>query len=64
MATCILSFVDLDGVRHSAEVSGEGLYDAALLGMAAFKKHDLELHRKSLTQLLHPRAGTRVVSRF
>ncbi len=40
MAACIVSFVDLDGVRHSVEVQAEGLYEAAILGLATFKKHD------------------------
>jgi hypothetical protein len=40
MAACNVSFVDLDGVRHTVEVQAEGLYEAAVLGLAAFKKHD------------------------
>lgn len=49
MALCIVSFVDLDGVRHAVEVQAEGLYEAALLALAAFKKH----HQQpgSMTQL-------------
>ena len=49
MATCIVSFVDLDGVRHSVEVEAEGLYEASVLGLCAFRKHDLE--PAGLTQL-------------
>jgi len=41
MAACIVSFVDLDGVRHSVEVEAEGLYEASVLGLCAFQKHDL-----------------------
>ena len=41
MAACIVSFLDLDGVRHSVEVEADGLYEAAVLGLAAFRKHDL-----------------------
>lgn len=41
MAACIVSFVDLDGVRHSVEIHAEGLYEATILGLAAFKNHDL-----------------------
>ncbi len=37
---CLLN-VDLDGVRHAVEVDAEGLYEAAVLGIAAFRKHDL-----------------------
>lgn len=41
MATCIVSFLDLDGVRHSVELQAEGLYEAAVLALAAFRKNDL-----------------------
>jgi hypothetical protein len=51
MATCIVSFLDLDGVRHSVEVQAEGLYEAAVLGLAAFKKHDLQLSPSGIAQL-------------
>jgi hypothetical protein len=49
MAACNVSFVDLDGVRHTVEVQAEGLYEAAVLGLAAFKKHDYQ--PGGLTQL-------------
>src|SRR5258708_492817 len=49
MAGCIVSFVDLDGVRHSVEVEAEGLYEASVVGLCAFRKHDLE--PGGLTQL-------------
>lgn len=49
MAACIVSFVDLDGVRHSVEVQAEGLYEASVLGLYAFQKHELE--PAGLTQL-------------
>src|SRR5712692_8577419 len=49
MAACIVSFVDLDGIRHSVEVEAEGLYEASVLGLCAFRKHELE--RGGLTQL-------------
>jgi len=42
MAACIVSFVDLDGVRHSVEIEAEGLYEASVLGLCAFRKHELE----------------------
>ena len=41
VAACIVSFLDLDGVRHAVEVQAEGLYEAAILGLAAFRKSDL-----------------------
>ena len=49
MAACIVSFVDLDGIRHSVEVEAEGLYEASVLGLCAFRKHELE--PGGLTQL-------------
>lgn len=42
MAVCTVSFVDLDGIRHSVEVEAEGLYEASVLGICAFRKHELE----------------------
>ena len=49
MSACIVSFVDFDGLRHSVEVQAEGLYEAAVLGLAVFKKHDFQ--PGALTQL-------------
>ena|SRR5438552_2241673 len=49
MAACIVSFVDLDGIGHSVEVEAEGLYEASVLGLCAFRKHQLE--PGGLTQL-------------
>jgi hypothetical protein len=40
MAACVVSFVDLDGIRHAVEVEADGLYEAGVLGMCAFRKHD------------------------
>jgi len=40
---------DLDGIRHSVEVEAEGLYEASVLGLCAFRKHDLD--PGGLTQL-------------
>lgn len=51
MAACVVSFVDLDGIRHSVEVQAGGLYEAAVLGLVAFEKHDLVLPQNGLHQL-------------
>ena len=37
-----MSFINLDGIRHSVEVEAEGLYEASILGLCAFRKHDVE----------------------
>jgi len=42
MAYCMVSFVDLDGIRHSIEVEADGLYEAGTLGLAGFRKHNLQ----------------------
>jgi hypothetical protein len=42
MAPCTVSFVDVDGIRHSVEVEAEGLYEASVLGICVFRKHELE----------------------
>jgi len=49
VASCIVSFVDFDGIRHSVEVHAEGLYEASVLALFAFRKHELE--PGGLTQL-------------
>ena len=51
MAACVVSFVDLDGIRHSVEVQAEGLYEAAILGLAAFKKHDFQPGRMTKLEI-------------
>jgi len=40
MATCIVSFVDLDGIRHSVEVEAESLYEAGVLAIRVFRQHN------------------------
>lgn len=40
MATCFVSFLDTDGVRHSVEIEAESFYEAASLAIRTFKKLD------------------------
>jgi len=42
MPVCTVSFLDLDGIRHSVEVEAEGLYEASVLAICSFRKHELE----------------------
>ena len=35
---CLVSVIDIRGVRHTAEVTAESLYEAAALGLAALKR--------------------------
>jgi hypothetical protein len=38
MATCIVSFVDTLGFRHTVEVQAESLFEAGVLAIHAFKQ--------------------------
>ena len=40
MATCVVSYLDSDGFRHSVEVDADGLYEAGVLAIRAFRQHD------------------------
>ena len=42
MASCVVSFLDTSGIRHAVEVEAESLYEAAALGVRAFRLHDCE----------------------
>lgn len=42
VAACIVSFVDIEGLRHSVEVEAETLYEAAVLAIRTFKQHHCE----------------------
>jgi hypothetical protein len=50
LRTCLVSFSDLAGVRHTAEVTAETLYEAAVLGMAAIAQNSGAV-AATLTQL-------------
>jgi hypothetical protein len=49
MATCVVSYVDTSGIRHSVEVEADSMYEAAVLGVKVFRQHDCE-----------PREGSRL----
>ena len=42
MAVCIVSFLDISGIRHTVEVEADSLFEAVVLGVAAFREHDCE----------------------
>lgn len=42
MATCIVSFLDISGIRHAVEVQADSLYEAVVLGVNAFREHNCE----------------------
>ena len=42
MATCVVSYVDTSGIRHTIEVEAQSLYEAAVLAIKVFRQHDCE----------------------
>ena len=36
--TCLVSFTDSEGIKHSVEVTASTLYEAAVLAMAEFRR--------------------------
>ena len=41
-SSCVVSYLDTSGIRHSVEVEAESLYEAAALAVRAFRKHNCE----------------------
>jgi hypothetical protein len=35
--TCVVSFIDVRGIRHSAEVQADSLFEAVVLGVRVFR---------------------------
>jgi hypothetical protein len=42
MAKCIVSFLDVSGIRHQVEVEAGSMYEAAAFAIRAFREHDCE----------------------
>lgn len=40
MATCIVSYLDSEGIRHRVEVQADSLFEAVVSGVITFKAHD------------------------
>jgi hypothetical protein len=40
MSTCIVSYLDTDGIRHTVEVQADSLYEAVVLGVKTLREHD------------------------
>jgi hypothetical protein len=38
MRTCVVSFADVRGIRHTVEVQAESLFEAAILAVRTFKR--------------------------
>jgi hypothetical protein len=42
VASCIVSYLDSDGLRHSVEVEVDSLFEAAVLAVRTFRQHHCE----------------------
>ena len=42
MASCIVSYLDTEGLRHTVEVEADSLYEAAVLAIRTFRQHNCE----------------------
>jgi hypothetical protein len=42
MASCVVSYLDTSGIRHTVEVEASGLYEAAALALNTFRQHDCD----------------------
>lgn len=42
MASCVVSYVDIEGLRHSVEVEADSLYEAAVIAVRTFREHECE----------------------
>ena len=42
MRSCVVSYLDVSGIRHSVEVAADSLFEAAVLAMRTFREHDCE----------------------
>jgi hypothetical protein len=42
MASCVVHYVGLDGLRHSGELQAESLYEAAVKAIVIFRQHGCE----------------------
>ena len=42
MASCVVSYLDTEGLRHTVEVEAQSLYEAAVLAIRTFRQHECE----------------------
>jgi hypothetical protein len=47
MASCVVSYLDTEGLRHTVEVDAESLYEAGVLAIRTFRHHNCEPGRAS-----------------
>jgi len=42
MASCVVSYLDISGIRHTVEIEADSLYEAAALALHTFRQHNCE----------------------
>lgn len=42
MARCIVSYLDISGIRHTVELEASSLYEAAALALRTLREHDCD----------------------
>ncbi len=42
VTSCIVSYLDTEGLRHTVEVQADSMYEAAVLAIRVFKQHHCE----------------------
>src|SRR5215813_1619350 len=42
VASCLVSYLDTEGLRHTVELEAESLYEAAVLAIRIFRQHNCE----------------------
>ncbi len=42
MASCVVSYLDTSGIRHTVELQASSLYEAAALALRTFRQHNCE----------------------
>lgn len=62
MPKCLVSYLDLDGIRHSVEVEANSLYEAACLAIKVFREHDYEPKPLSKLEITIPNPVTHEVT--
>ena len=62
MKLCVVSFIDLGGIRHSVEVQADSMYDAAAAALESFHEHDCSPARSSVLEVQVRSAVTHTLS--
>jgi hypothetical protein len=62
MAYCVVSYSDTDGLRHSVEVDAVSMYEAAVLAIRTFRKHQCEPKEASILEIEVRSSVTHTVS--